>query len=332
MPSSSPTPVTQNSTSKSEPWDAQQPYLKQGFAEAQRIYNDPTNPSFFPGQTYASPDAATTMGLNATEARANAGSPLLGQANTEMSKVLAGNYLNPASNPGFSSMIDTVKANVLPGIDSRFMSANRSGSGLHGRAVGEGLGSAIGQLTYQNYGDERNRMTNAMGLAPQFAAADYIDPQMLGAVGAAREGQTQQGINEAMARHDFNSNLPQNKLANYMQMIQGNYGGTNTSTGTQYLPGQNILSQVLGGLMGGVGTLGQTGAFGKAGWLASDERLKDDMEPVGETYDGDTIYRYTYKGSSTPMFGVSAQEIAKTKPHAVAKTPSGYLALNYGAL
>jgi hypothetical protein len=332
MPSSSPQPVQQNSVSKSEPWAAQQPHLTQVFGEAERLYKDPSNPTFFPGQTYASPSGATNAALGAIENRAMSGSPLMGQANTEMGKVLAGDYLNPASNPGFSSMVDSVRANVLPGIDSRFMGAGRSGSGLHGRAVGEGLGSAIGQLTYQNYGDERNRMTNAMGMAPQFAMADYNDAAMLGQVGAAREGQAQNQINEDMARHEFNANLPQNKLANYAQMVQGNYGGTNTTTGTQYLPPQNMFSQVLGGLMGGTGILGSTGAFGKTGWLFSDERLKDDMEPVGETYDGDTIYRYTYKGSNTPMFGVSAQEVAKTKPHAVARDPSGYLAVNYGAL
>jgi hypothetical protein len=331
MPSSSPTPVTQNTSSKTEPWDAQQPYIKKGLSEYERLYNQGPF-SMYGGALTAPTDPATNAGLNATEARANAGSPLMTGANAEMGKVLAGDYLNPATNPGFSSMVDTVKANVLPGIDARFMGAGRSGSGLHGRAVGEGLGSAIGQLTYQNYGDERNRMTNAMGMAPQFAAADYLDPQMLGAVGATREGIAQRGIDEAVARHDYAQAAPSDALARYMQGIQGNYGSSTTGTTTQYLPGQNIFSQVLGGLMGGVGTLGQTGAFGKTGWMFSDERLKDDMEPVGETYDGDTIYRYTYKGSSTPMFGVSAQEIAKTKPHAVAKTNSGYLAVNYGAI
>lgn len=331
MPSSSPQPVTQNTSSKTEPWDAQQPYIKKGLSEYERLYNQGPF-SMYSGALTAPTDPATTNALNATESRAMAGSPILGAANTEMGKTLAGDYLNPASNPAWGSMVDTIKANVLPGIDSRFIGAGRSGSGLHGRAVGEGLGSAVGQLAYQNYGDERNRMASAAANAPNFAAADYLDPQALAGVGAQREAIAQKGVDEAVARHDYAQAAPADALARYMQGIQGNYGSTTSGTTTQYLPPQNIFSQVLGGLMGGVGTLGQTGAFGKTGWMFSDERLKDDMEPVGETYSGDTIYRYTYKGSSTPMFGVSAQEVAKTKPEAVAVTPSGYLAVNYGAL
>lgn len=331
MPSSSPQPVQQNSTSKTEPWDAQQPYLKKAFSEAENIYNQGPN-TMYPGSFTAPTDPATTTALNLTEARARNGSPLVGAANTEMGKVIRGDYLNPTSNPAWNGMVENIKASVLPGIDSRFIGAGRSGSGLHGRAVGEGLGTAITNAAYQNYNDERTRMTNAAANAPNFAMTDYYDPQILGTVGATREGIAQKGVDENIARYDFAQNAPADALARYKALIEGNYGSTTTGTSTQYLPPQNIFSQVLGGLMGGVGTLGQTGAFGKTGWMFSDERLKDDMEPVGETYDGDTIYRYTYKGSNTPMFGVSAQEVAKTKPEAVAVTPSGYLAVNYGAL
>jgi len=320
MPSSNPQPVQQTSTQKSEPWGAQQPYLTKGFAEAERIYNDPSNPSYFPGQTYANPDAATTSALSSIESRAMAGSPLMNQGSTELGKTLSGQYLNPNTNPGFQSVLDTTKANTLPGIDSRFMGAGRSGSGLHGRAVGEGLGSAIGNLTYGNYNDERNRMSSALGMAPQYAQADYTDAAMLGQVGAAREAQAQQGINEAMQRHDFNANLPQSKLANYMQMIQGNYGGSNTSTGTQYMPGTNPWMQALG--------LGLQGASA-AGMIFSDERLKEDIKPVGETFDGLPIYTYKYKGGGTPMMGVMAQDVEKVKPEAVAIHPSGFRMVDY---
>lgn len=325
---SAPKPQIQEvkSTNDTAPWAPQQPHLKHGFEEARNIY-DQGPQQFFGGQTYANPDAATTAGLNATEARANAGSPLLGQAQGEMSKILSGQYLDPNSNPGFSSMLDSVRANVLPGIDSRFISAGRSGSGLHGRAVGEGLGSAIGQLTYGNYNDERNRMTGAMNAAPGMAMADYADPQMLGQVGAQREGQAQQGINEAIARHDYGQMAPNQALAQYMQMISGNYGGQSTGTTQQLIPQTNPWTTALGGLFGAAGAVG-----GLQPWKWSDERLKEDIKRIGETDDGLGVYTYRYKGDGAMQMGVLAQEVAAVNPAAVGVHSSGFLAVDYGAL
>lgn len=266
MGSSSPQPVETRQTSDSSPWGPQQPHLKTIFGEAQRLYNDPTNPQFYPGQTFAGPSQSTLQSIAGTEARAMQGSPTLAAAQNEATKSLSGDYLM-AGNPYFSQMAETVKANVLPGIDSRFIGAGRAGSGLHGRAVGEGLGSALGSLAYQNYGDERGRMQNAMSQAPQLAGADYLDLQALGQAGAQREQIAQQPITEAIARHEYENNLPQAKLADYLQMVQGNYGGVTNTTGQQFLPQANPWGQALGGLMGGVGMLGGTGAFGPAGWL-----------------------------------------------------------------
>lgn len=324
MSTPSPKAETVTSTSNTTPWSEQIPYLKQGFSEAQNIYNKGPQ-QFFGGQTYASPDAATTSALNSIETRARAGSPLMNQGSAELGKTLSGQYLDPNTNPGFQSVLDTTKANTLPGIDSRFMGAGRSGSGLHGRAVGEGLGSAIGGLTYGNYNDERNRMTSALGMAPQYAQADYNDAAMLGQVGAAREGIAQQGINEAIARHDYNQMAPNQALAQYMQMISGNYGGQSTGTTQQLIPQANPWMQ-------GLGILSSVAGAGLGMYAKSDIRAKEGIVRVGKMDDGTNIYRYRYKFGGPPMFGVMAQEVAKTKPHAVAVLPDGYLGVNYEAL
>lgn len=259
MPSGgSPQPVQNTQQTTNEPWSAQVPYLKQIFGEAQRLYNDPTKPQYYPGQTFADPSQATLQGLAGAEARAQQGSPTLDAAQAEARKSLSGDYLM-AGNPYFSQMAETIKANVLPGIDSRFIGAGRTGSGLHGRAVGEGLGAAIGNLAYQNYGDERNRMGQYAAMSPQFAQADYLDPTMLGQVGQQREAIAQKPIDEAIGRWQFDQNSQQAKLADYLQMVQGNYGGTSNTVGTQFLPRANPLGQVLGGLLGGVGTAASLG-------------------------------------------------------------------------
>ena len=224
-PSPQPTPVT--TTSTSEPWGAQKPYLEQGFKAAQNIFNDPQNPSFYPGQTFSPVSSETLAG---------------GQyATDEALKTLRGDYLDPSKNAGLRNLIDSTMARVMPGVTSPFIGANRTGSGLYGRAIGEGIASGVAPL----YQAEREKMIQA--------------PGQLAQVGALREAWQQKPIDEAMARYDFNTNLPTNKLANYMQMVQGNYGGTNTSTGVQYLPRQNTVGTILGGLLGGLGTAGSLG-------------------------------------------------------------------------
>lgn len=284
-PSPQPTPVT--STSTSEPWAAQKPYLEYGFDQAKKIYTDAANPSFYPGQTYAPASAETNAaGAFATD---------------EALKTIRGDYLDPSKNAGLRNLIDSTMARSMPGVMSPYIGANRTGSGLYGRAVGEGIASGVAPL----YQAEREKMINA--------------PGQLAQVGALREQWAQKPIDEAMSRYDFNTNLGTNKLANYMQMVQGNYGGTNTSTGVQYLPKTNTLGSILGGLMGGVGLLGGTGAFGPAGWL-SDRRTKKDIKKVGKTDDGLPVYTYRYKweGPELPKhMGVMAQDVKKKNPEAV---------------
>lgn len=321
--SAAPQSVPTNQTTTSTPWSEQVPYLKQGFQEAQRLYQDPSRPSFFPGQTFAGPSQSTLQGLAGTEARAMQGNPLVPAAQSEASKSLGGHYLD-AGNPHFSAMADRVRAEVLPGIDNRFIGAGRSGSGLHGRAVGTGLGDAIGSLAYGDYNAERNRMGQYAGMAPQLAQADYLDPQMLGQAGAQREAIAQQPISEAMGRWQYEQNLPNAKLADYMQMVQGNFGGTSNTVGQQFYQQPNSTAQGIGTALSGIGAIAPWAAM-----LFSDERLKDDMGVVGETDSGLPIHVYKYKWGGPPMMGVMAQDVEKENPEAVATHPSGYKMVDY---
>lgn len=80
----------------------------------------------------------------------------------------------------------------------------------------------------------------------------------------------------------------------------------------------------LGGLFSGIGQ-------GIGSWIASDERIKKDIKKRGEI-DGMGLYEYRYKGASegSPKhLGLMAQEVVKKKPGAVARMPSGIMAVNY---
>jgi endosialidase-like protein len=103
--------------------------------------------------------------------------------------------------------------------------------------------------------------------------------------------------------------------------------GSGTSTTT--MP-QSTFGNILGGLLGGTGLLSNMGAFGPSGWLlSSDERVKDDVEEVGKMHDGQSIYRFRYKGDPTMRIGLLAQEVAEHEPDAVHKLPIGILAVDH---
>jgi len=61
--------------------------------------------------------------------------------------------------------------------------------------------------------------------------------------------------------------------------------------------------------------------------MFSDRRLKDNIAPVGETYDGQQIYRYDM-GDGRTQLGLMAQEVAQRKPDAVGER-NGFLTLDY---
>jgi hypothetical protein len=64
---------------------------------------------------------------------------------------------------------------------------------------------------------------------------------------------------------------------------------------------------------------------------ASDERVKENMEPVGRTFDGQNIYKYNYIGEPQTHLGLSAQEVEKRHPHAVHKTLGDIRTVDYDA-
>ncbi len=80
----------------------------------------------------------------------------------------------------------------------------------------------------------------------------------------------------------------------------------------------------LAGLAGGVLMKGLPAGF------LSDEKAKENIEPVGETYDGQKIYRYNYKGDPRPQIGLIAQEVERAIPEAVSED-DGYKTVDYGA-
>jgi len=97
-------------TGKSEIDPALLPYLKTGLERAQNLFLTGTQPTYFPGQTYVSPTAATTDALAQQEALARQANPLLQQSQQafltsmgQQGQTASGAFLN--SNPYQEKMI-----------------------------------------------------------------------------------------------------------------------------------------------------------------------------------------------------------------------------------
>ena len=113
--------------------------------------------------------------------------------------------------------------------------------------------------------------------------------------------------------------------------------------------------QQIGLLQGGMGTplisqtttgqqkTGTGDILGTAAQLAgmyfmSDERLKENIKPIGTSENGHKIYNWDWNdkakelGVNNPTTGVIAQEVMKYMPEAVSKHANGYYMVNYGVL
>ena len=78
------------------------------------------------------------------------------------------------------------------------------------------------------------------------------------------------------------------------------------------------VAQFLANIAMGTGALsGSTTTTTQPSSFFSDERLKEGIEPVGETYDGQPIYRYNYKGDPRTQIGLIAQDVEDHHPEAV---------------
>lgn len=110
--------------------------------------------------------------------------------------------------------------------------------------------------------------------------------------------------------------------ANYDAQIQNAYRAEEAAR----KQGKNAL---LGGIAQTATTVG-VGAL----LMFSDERLKENLTPVGKADNGLTIYIGNYTKESglddgKPHLFLIAQEVQKIRPDAVVETESGYLAVDY---
>jgi hypothetical protein len=243
---------------KTEPWDAQKDYLKAGFGRAQDLYNqNPMGPAYYGGSTLAGFDPAQQASQRMTMNYAMGGRPqaMQRQAEASLGTGLSGQVDASAFNPLAAALGQKVRGelqgNILPGIRQDLVRYQPGGSSrgdlVQNKAIANAVTSGMTLPLAQAYGDAYNtaqqRAVQSGQMYPSLMSAPLGMAEAVGDVGAARRGMTQEGINRSMMRDQYTKNAPQQALANYMNMIGGNYGGTTTQTA----PGGGI-----GGIIGSI--------------------------------------------------------------------------------
>lgn len=162
--------------------------------------------------------------------------------------------------------------------------------------AGAQLRAQLGQDIY-NLG--QNAATTLGGLGAGAQTASLQGAQALLGAGAAQQQTQQAGL-----------------TALYNQFLQ-----------QQSYPFQ--VSQFLANIAEGTGALsGSTTTTTQPGGLFSDRRLKEGVEPIGETFDGQKIVKFRYKGDPTTRIGLIAQDVEKNHPDAVGLA-GGYRTVDY---
>ena len=239
-------PQNITTTTSAEPSEFVKPYVTEAFGQAQDLFQS-TTPNYFPSQTYAGFAPETTAALNLASARA-LNNPLLGSSQTEINKILQGDYLTPTSNPYLQDLYNQMAGDVTSGVQSQFTKAGRLGSSANQETLARELGNLATKVYAPNYQQERANMMAATQLAPSLAAADYQDIQALGGIGQTKEAMEMAQIQDAMARFDFEQQKPYYKLREYLASIGASVPQTTATTKPVF---RNQLGGILGSAMEG---------------------------------------------------------------------------------
>ena len=288
-----------NTTTKTEPWSGQQPYLTTGFQQAQNLLNS-GGPDYYPNATYVNFSPQSQMAMQLGENRALMGSQFDAPAGNvamqamqgnspftqagvgalqagglgmgQLADTISGKYLN--SNPYVDQMFNAAargvneqyQNQVMPGVNATFGSGGRTGSMAHqtgidmaNQSYGNTISDMAANIYGNNYANERSNQLNAANSMGQMGAnlasgynslgnsnyqqqmgganlgmnlgyQDWDNISRLGQIGGMVEGKGQEMLNDQMGRFNYYQNLPEQRLLQYANVINGLPGGNLANT------------------------------------------------------------------------------------------------------
>ena len=222
-----------------EPPAYAKPFLEYGLSEAKQRY-ETGEPEFYPFPTTVGFSPESEMALDMVRDRALDPNSLTAQAQGVVQQNLMGT--NPLMSMAFQPVIDT--------IESRFSKYGRLGSGANQSALASGLAP----IAYKAQQD-------ALRMAPNI---QNLDAQELAKVGGAREADAMAQLQSDIDRFNFEQNIDDQRLANYLSLVGGGTVGSNTAQPVFRNRGLSALGGALGGsqLAGLAGFNPMIGAIG----------------------------------------------------------------------
>lgn len=224
------------------------------------------------------------------------------------------NY-DPMQTPGLADSLKTMMGDIGTSINGQFAAAGRDLSGMNTQTLARGLTQGLAPILTQQY---NQNVQNQQGAASNLYNAGNTTGGLLAGLnqqGIANQVQGVTSANDALTAQNYGpatllqleqlkQGIPMQNLGLLTQIgvpIAG-LGSQSQGTSTTKQP----WSQTFGQIAGGLGSL----------WK-SDRRAKEDIEQVGELFDGTPVYRFRYIGSPAFQIGLMAQDVEKYAPEAV---------------
>jgi hypothetical protein len=216
--------------------------------------------------------------------------------------VLGGNYLQ--NNPYLEQMIHHTNADVGDQVNSLFAKSGASLGTQHAGILGKSLADSENNLRYTNYAQERQNQQGAAGMLPALFGSQFA------------------GVAPYLSAAQTAGQLPYAGLGALSPII-GLAGGSGQTTGRQPGGWGNDL-------------LNAAASVGSAAILASDRRLKTNIELHHRDPDGLGWYSWNWKSNpgGERAHGVIADEVKMLRPKAYVPNfrGDGFDGVNYGAL
>lgn len=282
--------------------------------------------------------AISNMFGSSTEGQVGMLNDALSQLHGNIGGIASGAELDPYKTPGFSDAIQTMTDDITKNTKGVYAASGRapSGAGSFAGSLGRGLTQGIAPVIASQFNTNNAARMKAAGdlFAAGGSTAGAITGQKQIPLTNAMTGMGSIGMLQQLLSNPANIRLnaantqasqpfqnlgmlldPALKLGGMGAQTTGNSTGTSTTTQKA-----SLMSDILGGTAGAIGLLS----------FLSDERAKEEIEPVGKLFDGQTIHRYRYKGDPRMQIGLLAQEVDEIEPDAVDELPQiGLLAVNY---
>ena len=239
---------TTETTNTSTPY--QQEYFDQMLGQANNLYkNGPMQ--FYGGQTVAGMTPAQMESMNLSSNWVTGGGQNMMNNQNQMYQQMMSGRVNTGEGSPYGDMMDAYRNQVMDGAQdmmgqlrtSQVMSGQHGGSSrgdmLNNRVIedaNQSVANAGAEMYNNAYNQAQNTQNNALG---QYGSIMSMPLQMSQAlynqVGLPQQQYNQAIMDDARQRHDFAQQSPWQHLAQYGNMITGNFGGTqigNSTTGS----------------------------------------------------------------------------------------------------